>query len=107
MPEHAGGGIDIHQLLSVIRTMVGEVHPHWKHLHFTADTHLERDLGLDSMARMELRTRIEQQFGLPLQETAAICALTPNDLLRSLQLASADSAAAQLDQVMGNNASNL
>ena len=50
--------------LSVIRTMVGEVHPHWKNLHFTPDTHLERELGLDSMARMELRTRIESLLGV-------------------------------------------
>jgi len=110
MFEHPGGGIDIRQLLSVIRTMVGEVHPHWKHLHFTPDTHLERDLGLDSMARMELRTRIEQQFGLPLQETAAIAAATPNDLLRALQLASANPAAAasgQENPALQNNASDL
>jgi hypothetical protein len=64
MPEHAHTGIDIRKLLDVVRTMVGEVHPHWKNLHFTPDTHLERDLGLDSMARMELRTRIETQFGV-------------------------------------------
>ena len=49
---------DIKSLLSVIRSLVGEVHPHWKNLHFSPDTHLEKELGLDSMARMELCTRI-------------------------------------------------
>ena len=107
MPERPAGGIDIRQLLGVIRAMVGEVHPHWKNLHFTPDTHLERDLGLDSMARMELRTRIEQQFGLALQETAAIDASTPNDLLRALTQASADSAAGQENPAPQNNASDL
>jgi len=85
MTEHIHPGIDIKKLLAVIRAMVGEVHPHWKNLHFTADTHLERDLGLDSMARMELRTRIEAQFGVPLLETAAISATTPKELLHALQ----------------------
>jgi len=42
---------EMRELLTVIRSMVGEVHPHWKNLHFTADTHLERELGLDSMAQ--------------------------------------------------------
>jgi len=90
MTDRKQTGIDIRQLLSVIREMVGEVHPHWKNLHFTPDTHLERELGLDSMARMELRSRIETQFGIPLSETAAISAMTPNELLRGLQLASSE-----------------
>jgi 1-acyl-sn-glycerol-3-phosphate acyltransferase len=89
MTDREQTGIDIRQLLGVIREMVGEVHPHWKNLHFTPDTHLERELGLDSMARMELRTRIETRFGIPLPETAAISAMTPNELLHGLQLASA------------------
>ena len=107
MSGHPSGGIDIRQLLSVIRAMVGEVHPHWKNLHFTPDTHLERDLGLDSMARMELRARIEQQFGLPLEETAAIAATTPNDLLHALQQASAAPAAGQERPLLQNTASDL
>ena len=94
MSDREQSGVDIKALLSVIRAMVGEVHPHWKNLHFTPDTHLERELGLDSMARMELRTRIETQFGMPLPETAAIAAMTPNDLLRALRQASVEPEAA-------------
>ncbi|MGD8874049.1 MAG: 1-acyl-sn-glycerol-3-phosphate acyltransferase [Gammaproteobacteria bacterium] len=94
MTDREQTGIDIKQLLSTIREMVGEVHPHWKNLHFTPDTHLERDLGLDSMARMELRTRIETQFGIALPEAAAISAMTPNELLQKLQRASLEPAAA-------------
>jgi len=73
---------DMQALLSVIRTMVGEVHPHWKNLHFSPDTHLERELGLDSMARMELRTRIESTLDVTLDEASAICANTPNRLMQ-------------------------
>ncbi|MDX2456108.1 MAG: 1-acyl-sn-glycerol-3-phosphate acyltransferase [Gammaproteobacteria bacterium] len=73
---------DMNELLSVIRTMVGEAHPHWKNLHFTPDTHLERELGLDSMARLELHTRIESSLGITLDEGMAICANTPNMLMQ-------------------------
>ncbi len=96
-------GIDIKQLLSVIRAMVGEVHPHWKNLHFTPDTHLERELGLDSMARLELRTRIETQFGIPLPETAAISAMTPNELLQRLQQVPIEPAAVALPASQSQN----
>jgi 1-acyl-sn-glycerol-3-phosphate acyltransferase len=110
MPRHVPIGIDIKRLLTEIRAMVGEVHPHWKNLHFTPDTHLERDLGLDSMARMELRTRIEAKFGIPLLETAAITATTPNELLRALQQASANpgaEAVAPAPPALQNHASDL
>ena len=75
---------DMHELLTVIRDMVGEVHPHWKNLHFTASTHLERELGLDSMARMELRSRIESTLGITLRENTAICATSPNGLMQAI-----------------------
>ena len=73
---------DINTLLSAIRELVGEVHPRWKNLHFTPDTHLEKELGLDSMARVELCTRLESSLGLKLDETAVAGATTPNNLLR-------------------------
>ena len=38
-------------ILSIIRDLVGEVNPKWKNLHFTPDTQLERELGLDSLAQ--------------------------------------------------------
>jgi len=84
-PEHtpsASSRPDMTALLSVIRTLVGEVHPHWKNLYFTPDTHLERELGLDSMARLELHTRIESALGITLDEGMAICANTPNNLMQ-------------------------
>jgi 1-acyl-sn-glycerol-3-phosphate acyltransferase len=72
-------------LLAVIRKLVGEVHPHWKHLHFRPTTLLEQELGLDSMARMELHVRLEQALGISLPDGAAVCSATPNDLMRAIQ----------------------
>ena len=75
---------DINSLLAVIQVLVGDVHPKWKNLHFIPDTHLERELGLDSMARMELRARIETTLGIRLDETTAINATTPSDLMQAI-----------------------
>ena len=73
---------DLDALLALIRTLVGEIHPKWKNLHFLPDTQLERELGLDSMARMELRARIEATLDISLDEAVAINATTPNDLIQ-------------------------
>ncbi len=75
---------DINALIGVIRSMVGEVHPKWKHIHFTPHTLLDRELGLDSLARMELRNRIEQMFSISLDEKAAVCAYTPHELMQAI-----------------------
>lgn len=84
MPTGSEAHLNIDTLLDTIRTLVGEVHPKWKNLRFTPDIQLERDLGLDSLARLELRTRIERDLGVRLDESAAISATTPNALLRVL-----------------------
>ena len=73
---------DINALIAVIRSMVGEVHPKWRHIHFTPYTQLDRELGLDSIARMELRDRIERMFNIRLDERAAVRAYTPHELMQ-------------------------
>jgi 1-acyl-sn-glycerol-3-phosphate acyltransferase len=75
---------DINTLIDLIRSMVGEVHPKWRHIHFTPHTLLDRELGLDSLARVELRNRIERMFNIRLDEKAAVCAYTPHDLLQAI-----------------------
>jgi acyl carrier protein len=55
--------------------------------HATLDSALERDLGLDSLARVELMTRIEHAFGVSLPEQALVTAETPRDLLRFVRSA--------------------
>ena len=92
---------DIDTLLSAIRDLVGEVHPHWKNLHFTPDTHLEKELGLDSMARVELCTRLESLLGMKLDETAVASAATPARLLKIIldqHDSNADSASSDIDE---------
>jgi 1-acyl-sn-glycerol-3-phosphate acyltransferase len=85
LPAPAPGHLpDINALIAVIRSIVGEVHPKWKHIHFTPHTLLDRELGLDSIARMELRDRIERMFNISLDEKDAVCAYTPHDLMQAI-----------------------
>lgn len=97
---------DIHALLAIIRSMVGEVHPKWKNVLFTPDALLERELGLDSMARMELRMRIERDLGISLAEEVAVSAATPRDLLRAITAITGITQADTQPQATGVQAAN-
>jgi len=52
------------------------------------DSNLERDLGIDSLARVELLTRLERSFGVRLSEDSLMQAETAADLLQALRTAS-------------------
>jgi len=62
----------------------------------TLDDDLERALGIDSLARMELMLRLEQVFDRRLPEAAMQAAQTPRDLLRALAVASPRAAVAHV-----------
>jgi len=51
------------------------------------DSSLEHDLGIDSLARVELVLRLERAFGVQVPETEVMEAETPADLLRVLERA--------------------
>jgi acyl carrier protein len=71
-------------VLEVIGAVVRELQPRRKDLRVTLDTSLERDLGLDSLGRVELVQRLEKTFGTKLPETALAQAETPRDLLKAM-----------------------
>ncbi|OGA60859.1 MAG: hypothetical protein A3G81_24085 [Betaproteobacteria bacterium RIFCSPLOWO2_12_FULL_65_14] len=50
----------------------------------TLDAELERDLGIDSLARVELTLRIERAFGVRLQEESVVAARSVRELLAAL-----------------------
>ena len=71
-------------LIEVVDQLVHDSH-RGRSARATLDTSLERDLGLDSLARVELVLRVERAFGVSLPESALYAAETPRDLLRLVQ----------------------
>ncbi len=73
-------------LLAIIATLMAELHPHAasSQQEITLDSALDRDLGLDSLSRMELLARLEKAYDLRLPEKVLTTAQTPRDLLRHL-----------------------
>src|SRR5215470_2660489 len=80
-------------LLDIVQQLALELHPH-KHqtLTVTLDSALERDLGFDSLGRMELLLRLERTLGVRLPEQVLASAESPRDLLHALQGVSAATA---------------
>jgi 1-acyl-sn-glycerol-3-phosphate acyltransferase len=87
-------------VLDVAQALARELQPQrksWSSL--TLDSSLERDLGLDSLGRVELLARLERSFGVRLPEAALGSAETPRDLLQALLIghpAAAEGAAFEL-----------
>ena len=79
--------IDPNKLLAVAAEVAREARPNMQ-VYVGLDSSLERDLGLDSLARVELVLRLEREFGTSLPEQALASSEMPRDLLRFL-LASA------------------
>jgi len=55
-----------------------------KNLHIDLDSSLERDLGFDSLAKVELLSRLEKAQGVALREEVLTTAETIRDLVRAL-----------------------
>jgi acyl carrier protein len=72
-------------LLKLTQQLLREVHPRRRaDQSITLDSSFEKDIGLDSLARVELIARVEKHFGLALPERTFAEVETPRDLLRAL-----------------------
>ncbi len=93
-------------MLAVVAEVAREARPHVE-AYVTLDSSLERELGLDSLARVELVLRLEREFASSLPEQALASSETPRDLLRFLLASSgqapqvADRTVASLRQAEG------
>jgi 1-acyl-sn-glycerol-3-phosphate acyltransferase len=74
----------VEQLLGVVEQLARENHPGHPYA-VSGHSSFERELGLDSLARVELVQRVGRQFGVDLPPEALSEADTPLDLLRFLQ----------------------
>jgi acyl carrier protein len=84
------------RVLDVVAAVAREARPHVEPQP-NLDSSLEKELGLDSLARVELVLRLEREFGASLPEQALATSETPRDLLRFL-LSSAGHAPASAAQ---------
>ncbi|WP_200892060.1 AMP-binding protein [Methyloterricola oryzae] len=76
-------------LLETLGGLLAEVRPGASAVPIDSlDVSLEKDLGLDSLSRVELLSRLERRFQLALPEHLYAEAETPRDLLRAIQQAS-------------------
>lgn len=92
------------RLLEVAEELALEVRPGMARGTFTLDSSLQDDLGIDSLARVELLLRIEKAFRRAVPESAAMGAETLRDLLRALESgapAGEGAAATSVEQAAG------
>ena len=75
------------RLVQIVSAVVEELHP-GQAAAVTLDATIDRDLGLDSLARVELVARAERAFGVALPEQVFATIETPRDLLRAVTAAS-------------------
>ncbi|HEX9395127.1 MAG TPA: AMP-binding protein [Burkholderiales bacterium] len=92
--------VDPDKLLAVVAAVAREARPHVTP-HVSLDSSLEKELGLDSLARVELVLRLEREFSASLPEQALGTSETPRDLLRFLAR-SADVAPRAVDATVTN-----
>ncbi|MGD8412927.1 MAG: AMP-binding protein [Candidatus Latescibacterota bacterium] len=75
-------------LLEVLERLTAELHPHRTAIKpVTLESSLDRDLGLDSLARVELLTRVERRLNVRIPERKFVEAETPHELLEEIMLA--------------------
>ncbi|MEW6689897.1 MAG: AMP-binding protein [Pseudomonadota bacterium] len=92
--------IDPDRVLAVVAAVAREARPNFAP-QVTLDSSLDKELGLDSLARVELVLRLEREFGASLPEQALAASETPRDLLRFL-LSSAGHAPRKADTTVAS-----
>ena len=70
-------------VIALARGLVGEMNVR-QSIRVTLDSKLESDLGLGSLARMELLSRVERQLGVGISEQAITTAETLRDVVRAV-----------------------
>jgi 1-acyl-sn-glycerol-3-phosphate acyltransferase len=76
------------ELLRVLEELASELHPGRRAARpIDFSSSLEHDLGIDSLARLEMALRLERRFGVRLAERDLLEAETPADLLSAIEAA--------------------
>jgi fatty-acyl-CoA synthase len=72
------------RVLDVVRGLLEELGSHGALPQLSATSNLDRDLGLGSLERVELLTRLEDAFGMRLPDTLVAVANTPEELATAI-----------------------
>jgi 1-acyl-sn-glycerol-3-phosphate acyltransferase len=72
------------RVLDVLRGLLEELGSHGAVAELTVHSNLDRDLGLGSLERVELLTRLENAFEIRLPDTLAAEASTPRELIAAI-----------------------
>ena len=72
------------RVLEVVRSLLQELGSFGALPMLSANSHLDRELGLGSLERVELLARLETEFGVRLPDRVAAEANTPEDLARAI-----------------------
>ena len=88
--------VDQERLLEVVRTLVSELGRQSALASVGPAAHLDRELGLGSLERVELLLRLEKTFGTRLDEHVVADANTVQDLIAALSAAHGSSAVSTL-----------
>lgn len=92
-PESAGDVV-----VHTAQQLVLELQPHRRgQLHLTATTSLERDLGLDSLGRVELFLRLGRELDVDIPDSALATVETLGDLTEAIDAVGVGHGRAQLD----------
>ncbi len=83
------------RVLEVVRGLLADLGSHGALAELSATSNLDRDLGLGSLERVELLTRLEHAFELRLPDTLGAEASTPEELIQAILLAPGDAASAE------------
>jgi 1-acyl-sn-glycerol-3-phosphate acyltransferase len=77
---------DAVKLLGIVGKLASELQRNSiQHITPTLDSSLDRDLGFDSLTRVELMARIEKAYDLVISDQTLAIAETPRDFLRAIQ----------------------
>jgi 1-acyl-sn-glycerol-3-phosphate acyltransferase len=76
------------RLLDIVRQLALDLHPDRRRLTVQWESRLDRDLGIDSLGRAELLSRIEHAFQVRLPQSVLAEAETPRHLLEAVESAS-------------------
>ncbi|MGD9369589.1 MAG: AMP-binding protein [Desulfobacteraceae bacterium] len=88
------------KLLTVVQQFVDASRPGKRnHATVALDSAFEKDLGLDSLSRAELISRVERAWDLSFAEQVFAMAETPRDLLRAIPQSGVRSPTAQAEQI--------